>query len=192
MNIFLRLKHWQLFILMFAIPIILQILLEVSIFSGAPVNPFWVLLILVMVLYLAPFFGWIYTLGTNLYEKLPPEAPMKLRKFKLFFWFPVVYLTLALCTICILPRFLNEGSSPIAPSNLIILILCFLVVHLFSIFCIFYCIYFLAKSLKAVELQRSITSSDYIGDFLLFWFFFIGIWFIQPRINKIFGEAGQL
>jgi hypothetical protein len=29
------------------------------------------------------------------------------------------------------------------------------------------------------------TPNDYIGEFFLFWFFPIGIWFIQPRINNI-------
>lgn len=177
--------------LTFAIPFILQVFIEGSMFAGSPIHPFGILLMLVMILYLVPFFGWMYTLGINLHKKLPPEAPMKLRKFKLFFWFPVIYITLFICVISILPGFINEGAPSPPVSSLIILIICFLAVHLFAIFCIFYCIYFLAKSLKAVELQRSVTSNDYIGEFFLFWFYLIGLWFIQPRINRLFAEYIQ-
>jgi hypothetical protein len=44
-----------------------------------------------------------------------------------------------------------------------------------------------------VELQREALAGDYIVDFILFWFFIVGIWFLQPRINKIFaGDSDQL
>jgi hypothetical protein len=57
--------------------------------------------------------------------------------------------------------------------------------------CFFYCIHFASKSLKAVELQRTVTFRDYVADFFLFWFFPIGVWFIQPKINKIFNRTLQ-
>lgn len=60
--------------------------------------------------------------------------------------------------------------------------------HLFSMFCMFYCGYFNAKALKAVETKKPVTFSDYVGEFFLIWFFPIGIWIIQPRINKIFED----
>jgi hypothetical protein len=74
-------------------------------------------------------------------------------------------------------------------SNATILILNIIIplfLFIFLIFCILYAIYFNAKSLKSVELQRDVTFSDYAADFFLFLFFPIGIWFIQPRINRIF------
>jgi hypothetical protein len=58
--------------------------------------------------------------------------------------------------------------------------------HLFSMFCIFYCLYFNAKALKTVEWQRPVTFSDFAGEFFLIWFFPIGVWIIQPRLNKLF------
>jgi hypothetical protein len=63
--------------------------------------------------------------------------------------------------------------------------------HLFSMFCIFYCLYFNAKSLKSVELQKPVTFNDFAGEFFLIWFFPVGIWFLQPRINKLFEETQQ-
>jgi hypothetical protein len=57
--------------------------------------------------------------------------------------------------------------------------------HLFSMFCIFYCLYFVAKTFKTVELQREVQFSDFAGEFFLIWFFPVGIWVIQPKINKM-------
>jgi hypothetical protein len=45
--------------------------------------------------------------------------------------------------------------------------------------------YFAAKTLKTVELKREATFSDFVGEFFLIWFNFIGIWILQPKINKI-------
>jgi hypothetical protein len=49
-------------------------------------------------------------------------------------------------------------------------------------------LYFTAKTLKSAEMQREAHFSDYIGDFFLLWFYPVGIWFIQPRINRIVQE----
>ena len=57
--------------------------------------------------------------------------------------------------------------------------------HLFSMFCMFYLLYFVSKTLKTVELKREVTFSDFLGEFFMIWFFPFGIWIIQPRINKL-------
>ncbi|WP_373551080.1 hypothetical protein [Haliscomenobacter sp.] len=54
-----------------------------------------------------------------------------------------------------------------------------------SISFIFYCIYHVAKTIKTVELQRKVTFSDFIAEFFLVWFFPIGVWILQPTINKL-------
>ena len=60
--------------------------------------------------------------------------------------------------------------------------------HLFSIFSSFYSFYIEAKLLKTVEIQQKAKINNYIREFILFWIFIIGIWFIQPRINRIFEQ----
>jgi hypothetical protein len=57
--------------------------------------------------------------------------------------------------------------------------------HLFSMFCIFHSIYCVAKTVKAAEWGRDVTFNDFIGEFFLCWFFMIGVWILQPKINKI-------
>lgn len=44
------------------------------------------------------------------------------------------------------------------------------------------------KSLNSIENKKIVTSSVYLKDSLLLFIFFIGVWFIQPRINKIAKE----
>ena len=57
--------------------------------------------------------------------------------------------------------------------------------HFFTMFCLIYILYFTAKTFRSAELQREAHFSDYIGEFFLLWFHFIGVWVIQPRINAI-------
>jgi hypothetical protein len=57
--------------------------------------------------------------------------------------------------------------------------------HFLALAGLFYCLYFNARMIKTVELQRKISLSEYIVDFFLLWFFFVGIWFIQPRLNAL-------
>ena len=44
---------------------------------------------------------------------------------------------------------------------------------------------FPAKSIKTIESGRKAKLGDYLGDFFLIVFLPIGIWFLQPRINRI-------
>jgi len=56
------------------------------------------------------------------------------------------------------------------------------------LYCFFAFIYYYAypvKALKAIETGKDVSLGDYIGDFFLLLFFPIGIWFTQPRLNKI-------
>lgn len=185
MNAFLKLKHWQLFLLMFAIPFFVQAIVMTLTISNHNPRYIGILFPVVMLLYIGPFWGWFYALGINLNKKLPETVKMNLSRFKLFLFIPGIYI---LFLMSLLFAFFS-GFSIREINPLIVLVI--IPIHLFSIFCIFYCLYFNAKSLKAVELQKPVTFNDYSGEFFLIWFFFIGVWFIQPRINKLFADTNQ-
>ncbi len=186
MNYFLRVKHWQLFLLLMGLPIIVQSIGAVSIFTTKDPRMILTTFPIIMVLFIGIFLGWFYALGTNLHKKLPETVKMSLSKFKLFLFIPMVYM-LGLC-IWIASLFVNTPESGNHAAGIILLII---PMHLFSMFCLFYCIYFIAKSLKAVELQKPVSFNDYAGEFFLIWFFPIGIWIIQPRINTLFDQQIQ-
>jgi len=192
MRFLLRLKHWQIFLLLIGLPLIMQIILIVTMitsedpFSGFTGTIF--IFPIMMIIVTTVFFGWFYAMGTNLHNKLPDSVNMNLTRFKIFLFIPVVYI-LFICIFMVFVidyTFANEETPSVGLYGIIV------PVHLFSMFCIFYCLYFNAKALKAVELQRRVTFSDYAGEFFLIWFYPIGIWFIQPRINKLFDDTNKL
>ena len=57
--------------------------------------------------------------------------------------------------------------------------------HLFAMFCIFYSLYFVSKTFKTVELQREVKFGDFAVEFFMIWFYPVGIWIVQPKINKM-------
>lgn len=188
MNWFLRIKHWQLFLLMIGIPLVSDISFISIFFEQDSSRIFSIFLPIIMIIWIGIFFGWFYALGTNLHKKLPPHVKMNLRLFKVFWTFPVCYIFL----ICLVMMFFSKNFFPPDPEaslNTTIYASVFVPVHLFAMFCIFYCLYFIAKTMKAVEWQRPVTFSDYAGEFFLLWFYPVGIWFIQPRINRLFEKS---
>lgn len=180
MNLFLRLKAWQIFGLLFGLPMVLQfvaISMLVNTLSPATIIiiPFMTLLLMVL------FCSWLYTLGISLHKKLPSDIPMHLIKFKICGSIPILYMVF-IVFFGIFHFFLSQSGD----STGIIAMGIIMPMHLLSMFCLFYCIYFIAKALRSVELNRLVTFSDFAGDFFLIWFFPIGIWIIQPRINRLF------
>jgi hypothetical protein len=181
MTRFLTFKHWQLFGLLMGIPMIFQIISIGSIVSSNDPTAEFKFFPVMMILYLGLFLGWFYSLGTNLHKKLPETVNMNLKKFKIFLLIPAIYMVLF--TFYMSSIFSNV-STGIEPNPAIWGII--FPLHLFSMFCLFYCLYFISKELKAVEWQKPVTFSDFAGEFFLIWFFPFGIWIIQPRINKLF------
>ncbi len=128
-------------------------------------------------------FGWYYSLTIGLQNKLPSGMIMKVNRFKIFMAIPFIYiLAISMFLTSILSAVSAEGVPDFSMVGIFMLLV--IPLHFFSIFCIIYIMYFTAKTIKSVELQRRAEFSDYIGEFFLLWFSFIGVWFIQPKVNK--------
>lgn len=180
----LHLKHWQLFLLLIAIPMLLQMIVVSNTFINGNSFLLTTALPVLMVLVMGVYFGWFYTLGNKLHQKLPLAAPMNLKRFKAFLLVPVLYIT----AIGLSLTLFSQSDSEWFTDNMGILALIIVPLHLFSMFCIFHSMYFIAKALKSIEWQQAVRFNDFAGEFFFLWFFPIGIWFLQPRINKIFGN----
>jgi hypothetical protein len=184
MTKFLTLKHWQLFVLLMGLPLVIQFVTIGSVFSDNVPSTLLFLFPVMMIVIIGLFFGWFYSLGTNLHKKLPPTATMSLIRFKIFLFVPVVYLFLiSVFTIVMV----TNPSTEWQPNPAIVAVV--IPLHLLSMFSIFYCLYFIAKALKSVEWQKSVTFSDFVGEFFMIWFYPFGIWMLQPRINKLFDTS---
>ncbi|HTL81494.1 MAG TPA: hypothetical protein VL651_07310 [Bacteroidia bacterium] len=183
-NWFLRAKHWQLFILIFAVPIVIEMVAFVTVFATHEIAMVFVFMFVIMALVMGVQFGWFYNVGTALGKKLPENAGMNLKRFRSFVITPVIYFCFIFISMIVFGTFLFSGGRPSPFFGLGFLII--VPLHLFSMFCIFYTYWFIAKSLKMVEKWNHVEFGDYIGEFFLLWFFPVGVWFIQPRINRLF------
>lgn len=188
-RIFLKAKHWQLFLLTFGIPMISQFAMTGTIVAGVGVGndndpPFILdyiqLFPFMMLLCVTGLFGWFWSVGSGLQSKVPAGVEMKVRKFKIFFFISLVYILLVLGLVM-------AALAGIGLNSKIFIII--LPLHLISMFGVFYSLYFAAKTFKTVELQRETSFSDFSSEFFMMWFFPIGIWMIQPRINRIVKEG---
>jgi hypothetical protein len=202
MNLFLRAKHWQLFLLTFGIPILLNIIMMADIFSSlmehqgdqrdpALVFDYFKFFPLIMLLFIGGLLGWQWSVAIGLQKMVPAGIKMKVTKFKIFFFIPVVYILLLLAGISFL---FSSGFSNATQAGFdyrfVMPFFLLIPLHLFSMFCLFYCIYFVSKTMKTVELQREVSFSDFAGEFFLTWFFPIGVWILQPKINKLVNGQG--
>lgn len=196
---FLKAKHWQLFLLIFGIPFVFNIILVINIISGLAIGcePDFTKItdhfkfIPVIAFISATFqYGWFWSTGIGLQKAVPNELKMQTGFFKLSVIFPYVYMIVfMLVFVLLLKTFMHEPFNPI---GLIAAMAIVVPLHLFAIFCTIYCYYFVARTYKTAELKRKVTFGDYIGEFFLIWFYPIGVWLIQPGINKMANQTEYL
>ena len=192
---FLKAKHWQLFLFTFGIPLIFQTIMMGFIISNLAnqTNPEPAMFLnymkffpVMMILFMAVFFGWFWSVAIGLQKKVPENVSMKVKKFKVFFFIPLIYMIIILLLVLSVSQsgLLDSNSAPNF-ANIGVFFAVIFPIHFFATFCILYSLYFVAKTFKTVELQREVTFGDFAGEFFMIWFFPIGIWIIQPKINKM-------
>lgn len=178
----LKLKHWKLFLLLAGPTILLLPVILIFVVKSLNLSLLPLLFPIVIASSLVVFLIWIYTLGVNLHKKLPIDSTLNLTKFRLFFF---LYSAYSICFILFSSGLL--GDHLLSPSSMGFMALG----NFLSLFCFFNCIHFVSKALKTLEIGRTATFNDFIGDFVLIWFFPFGVWFIQPRVNKLFNESKE-
>ncbi len=191
---FLKAKHWQIFLLTFGIPMITQFImmgLMISNFATqtnsdpAMMLNYMKFLPMIMIVFIAVFMGWFWSVAIGLQKKVPENITMKVKKFKVFFFIPLIYILLFLTVFSVSSNgFFSSNPEP-GFGFLGGLFAIIIPLHFFSMFCIFYTLYFVAKTFKTVELQREVQFGDFAGEFFMLWFYPIGIWIVQPKINKM-------
>lgn len=193
-QLFLKAKHWQLFILLFGIPMLFQGVFMTTMFSsilgeGEPdldrmfgmMKFMPIMMAVIMIIY----FSWFWSLGIGLNRILPEGLKQKTGLFKAAVVFPIFYMVLFFAFVGYV---FVSITSEMAALNSGIMFLIF-PLHLLAMVCMIYTLYFLAKTFKTAELRKEVSFSDFIGEFFLFWFYPIGVWFIQPKVNKMLEEG---
>lgn len=193
-NFFLNAKHWQLFTILLIIPMILIFVgmfsMIFSIKNNTLENPedmfrflrFFPILIIIPSISL---YGWFWSIGTGLQKKIPDHLKMNVKRFKTVMTIPVVYMVILSVLLTYFFSNLTDFDTPPNPKVFFGIFMVIFPLHLVSICCLFYSMYFAAKTLKTVELQKEVSFTDCIAEFVLIWFHIIGVWILQPKINKM-------
>ena len=100
---FLKAKHWQLFLFTFGIPIVIQFIMMGLMISnlGKETNTDPTMIFsylnffpIMMLVFLGVLFGWFWSVAIGLQSKIPENVKMKVKKFKVLFFIPMVYMLL--------------------------------------------------------------------------------------------------
>lgn len=180
MDFFLKAKAWQIFLLTVVAPFCIQSGLVVFFVSNIEKNPALVFKAMAFftLVFMALLFLWIWSLGIGLNKLIPEEIRPEVKLFKL------AIICSATNTILFHVYFVLFATNEVNDDYMTAM----LFLYIFSICCFFYALYFVSKSLVISEQQKSTRVSLFSGNLFLFLFFPLGIWVIQPRINKIYAE----
>jgi hypothetical protein len=176
-SFFLRSKHATIFFLLFA-PYALSFVS--LIYSFQPRSQGFVLFALSMAVLAFVGVSWAWSAGIFLNSVLPLELKRKTGFFSFALIYPFVY------GVVFVKNFIL-ANPPRNPTVLGLIAL----QHLFGMFCTIYVIYFVSKSLALAESGHSVSFYEFAGPFFLLFFFPIGIWLIQPRINDLYAKWEQ-
>jgi hypothetical protein len=173
---FVTARHWQVFLLLTGSFVIAQAFGQSMIIGdgGAQaqfqqaIGPFFLMTCLIMALYLS----WLWALGSFAWELARSHARPAMSRFRFALLYPIAYL----------PVFYLLFPKTGEPSGFVVVII---PLHFLAMFCMFYNLYFVAKCLALAEGKRADSFYDFAGAFFLLWFFPVGIWFLQPRVNAL-------
>ncbi|HEY5746134.1 MAG TPA: hypothetical protein VIU12_08670 [Chryseolinea sp.] len=166
MKFFLTAKHWQIFILLCI---------------GIAINSFTIvgqpeITTVLRVTGLLISFSWQLSVGHGLYNFLPAKVEMNYNLFVIN-WFVFI---VAYCAVLIFSD--GEGMIFTGVAALPMFYVAYAFVHI---------LIFPGRLLTSVEMRKEAAFGDYIVTVVLMFFWPIGIWFIQPRINEVVEEKTQ-
>ena len=119
---------------------------------------------------------WFWSIGKLTNSAVKPELRMNFAAFRFGIGSPAIY------TLFAIPAF-----TAFSDSNLFII----LPFHLVAVGCVIYDMNFISKSMLLCDRKKPVSFFDYAGPFFLLWFWPIGIWSIQPRINRIYAKTAR-
>lgn len=166
------------FLLVVGIPVVIQIIQNILfITSRGTAYPAGLELLLIIPVLI--FYGWIGAVGSAFSRNsFPVQMPRK--KFSLSLWVSCLVSIFLFIYFWAYPLFLDSaGDEEIIPITVIGLMV------FISLSTLFYCLSFMARSIVQQERESSIHSSDFFGEFVMAVFFPVGIWLLQPRINRL-------
>jgi len=156
----LKAKHWQIFILLITGITICNLKIAT--------DP--VLTLILSIFGLVIYFIWLMAIGNKLHEYLPKKVKLNydlylINSFVLILGYAVIMI-------------ITDGKG--ATFTGLAALPTFYIFYAFLNF-----LAFPAKLINSIEIGKPAKFGEYVGDFFLIVFLPIGIWFLQPRVNKI-------
>ncbi len=186
LKIFLKLKHWQLFLIYL---IINRFSVSLFIQKNELTNSYSIINIIgIFALILPEIFilNWVFWIGHFLFIKI--ESSFKYKELKYKYFILALQIIVIYFFIGILSNFLS--LLHLTFNNIYVVLHNFIIITItiVSILSFIYTMYFIAKSLQTVLFNKEVTFNDFKKEFFLLIILPVGIWFIQPKINKLFNE----
>jgi len=154
---FLRLKHWQIF-LVFVLSIILS-----GLFAKYPI---------VSVILFSLYIGWIYLIGHSFKKKAKSKNSRPLSEILI----AIIYISIIVLIVNYNPQEMIESSTRT-------------IIHFVSGGIFNLALSILIYRNMMIFIQNTGKHDDRIKWFLLFLFMYIGVWYIQPEINKLIEDC---
>jgi hypothetical protein len=141
---------------------------------------FYKLFLLGFLISMGIYFYWLWTLAT-FFSKKNPNFPKKTGfKFLLLLAF-LSYVAVNLLLYFNIDTWALEGNM----QNYFKIIIIITILGCVFVVLYLYCLYRIAKIFKTAQLGKTASLSEFILELLLLWFYPIGIWIIQPQVNKM-------
>ena len=179
MRLILQAKHWQIFFVGFFIPTLLIAggFIYSSIFFS--MTSLFYSIPLALALSQAVIYAWLWVVGNHISEKIEGQ-----KLFKTLIKVPCFVLLLILVFWLCVTLQLSMGMFSMA-NVLFTSLFVILPIQFVFVISLIYCIYFVARSLKQVETKQTPKFEEFFKEFVMILLFPIGIWYLQPKINRI-------
>lgn len=135
---------------------------------------------------------WLYAIGVYGQDRIRELGltPMNLKLFKA----NVIGIGV-ICAVALIYSVamggVNEANraliNTVGPKDLI-----FIVAGLYAAFALFQTSIFVSKTIAKLEHRREVNLNDYFNNLVLMLFFFIGIWFLQPKVNRLVASEEEV
>lgn len=160
MNWILKIKHWQIFLLLF--PFMIMASIEFGENSG---NLYLINLAGIIIILL-----WSFILTDELIKIVSKEFNLKTN----FYYFNAILTLVTIISISIIYEGEEAEFSGI-----------YALIGMYIFYAYLQSFGFAGRIIKSMELNRKSKKRESIGYFFLLALFPIGIWFLQPKINKL-------
>ena len=180
-HFFLHANRWQMCLLFFVVCVVAQFLGPIAIISAAPSSAAIARSQVLGVVLLAAvsgvvFLSWLWFIGSFLRSVVRPSLRPRVSFFRVAIIYPLLFIFVESALL------ITTGSWPFAlivPTSI------------FAFFCLLYDFNFVAKTLFMAETGEPPTMGDNWLTFLQLWFFPVGAWFIQPRVNRLYKRGAR-